>query len=98
MRNGNSWFERRLRTRKLTARSMERQSRIVRLAIEHFGGMQNAVHFLNGVDPDLGGPPLAIAIASRSGFNAVLRRLSGPAGDAGRVSAPRRSRPVPARP
>jgi hypothetical protein len=72
----NGWFEERLRARKLGSASIERQSRIVKMAIEHFGGNQAAIAFLNETDDHLGGSPLAVATRSEAGFRKVVRRLS----------------------
>ena len=71
----HGWFEERLRARKLGSASIERQSRIVKMAIEHFGGGQAAIAFLNGADADLGGTPLAIATRSKAGFQKVAQRF-----------------------
>ena len=53
----NGWFEERLRTRKLGSASIERQSRIVKMAINHFGCGPTSMAFLNGTDTGLDGTP-----------------------------------------
>lgn len=72
----NGWFEGRLQTRKLGSAAIERQSRIVKMAIERLGGGRAAMVFLNEIHGDLGGTPLAIATASDAGFRKVAQRLS----------------------
>lgn len=72
----NGWFEDRLRSRRLSGASAERQSRIVKMAIEHLGGAPAAMAFLNGPDAMLGGTPLAIAIRTDAGFRKVAQRIS----------------------
>ena len=72
----NGWFEERLRARKLGSASIERQSRIVKMAIEHFGSSKAAMAFLNGEGGDADISPLAVATRSKAGFCKVARQLS----------------------
>ncbi|KKC27786.1 hypothetical protein [Sphingomonas sp. SRS2] len=72
----NGWFERRLRTPKLRSASIDRQSRIVKMAIEHFGNGPAAMAFLNTADAQFGGTPLAVAVRSDVGFRKVARRIA----------------------
>ena len=56
---------------RLAPEAAERQGRIARIAWEQLGGRDGAIEFLNAHDAGLGGQPLAIALASAEGFEAV---------------------------
>jgi hypothetical protein len=62
---------------KLSREEAERQGRVTNLALKTLGAPR-AIAFLNETHEGLSGQPLAIAVASEEGFDAVARLLAEP--------------------
>lgn len=70
----NHNFRKRLDASRLSPEQADRQGRVSHLAFMTLG-QAAAIAFLNGPDPQLGGRPLDIAMASLDGFRAVEAAL-----------------------
>lgn len=74
-------FRRKFTTTRLSPESLERQSRVT-LHAWNLLGSEAAIAFLNSHDPELGGRPLDLAVASLAGCEAVERAIGNRGGAA----------------
>jgi uncharacterized protein (DUF2384 family) len=68
-------FHNRFNAPRLSPEQVDRQSRVMRLALAALPPA-DVMPFLNTPDPQLGGRPLEVAIASAGGFTLVEERIA----------------------